>query len=47
MQGLALVDRESKPEIIRFFPVGDLPEEPEERFVLQFCWSYAVGAGFD
>ncbi|KAK7490469.1 hypothetical protein BaRGS_00018255 [Batillaria attramentaria] len=32
IQGIALVDRDSKPETISFFPVEDLPEDVSERF---------------
>ncbi|XP_025111078.1 sister chromatid cohesion protein DCC1-like isoform X1 [Pomacea canaliculata] len=32
VEGVALIDRESKPETISFFSVEDLPEEVSERF---------------
>ncbi|KAL8615987.1 hypothetical protein ACOMHN_014949 [Nucella lapillus] len=32
VQGVALVDRDSRPETISFFPADDLPEDVSERF---------------
>lgn len=36
LEGMALVDRDSRPEVVRFFPVADLPEEVEERLQVLF-----------
>lgn len=36
LEGLALVDRSVKPEIISYFPVHELPEDVTERFQLLF-----------
>ncbi|XP_076462802.1 sister chromatid cohesion protein DCC1-like [Babylonia areolata] len=36
VQGVALVDRDSKPETISFFPADDLPEDISERFEYLF-----------
>ncbi|XP_074640253.1 sister chromatid cohesion protein DCC1-like [Tubulanus polymorphus] len=36
IQGLALIDRNSKPETITYFPVSELPENVSERFAALF-----------
>ncbi|CAH1774948.1 unnamed protein product [Owenia fusiformis] len=36
LQGLALIDRDSSPEIITYFPVENLPDEVDERFTKLF-----------
>jgi len=32
LQGLALVDRESRPAVVRYFPVNTLPDNTQDRF---------------
>jgi hypothetical protein len=46
MQGLALVDRASNPEIISHFPVDELPEETDDRLILS-CSSMLIIVNFE